>query len=258
MAPTGFHGLMGIFLSKFVRSPALKTGLVFGSVIPDIDLFGSVLIYVLTSNEELTITFHRTLTHSFFTISFIVLAGILLEYTGSDLTFDGGKLKLALLLIGTGSGMFIHVLMDFLYLDGVSALAPLSWDRIHVIDLSFDDFTIASQKKLAAADFQFEALFWLVLWYLAGKKTTDDSLKIKLLGRDLEITDLRNKVAWLSVTEALLMFGFLLFAFTPVGRNDFIIYMYIPGVLALFLTFTLPLIFRESLYELPENPTIPF
>ncbi|MHA2334740.1 MAG: metal-dependent hydrolase, partial [Candidatus Hodarchaeales archaeon] len=199
MPPTGFHGLTGILFCRFTRSPSMKLGLVFGSVIPDIDLFGSALIFLLTSSEELAIIFHRSLTHSFFTIVTILLVGLLLEYLSIAPVIDDGQLKLSLLLVGMSIGIFIHVFLDFFYLDGLSILAPLNWDRIYVINLRFDDFSYSSQKKLAAADFQFESLFWLVLYYIAGKDDTDSYTQDLLGIRKITISNIRNKVLWLSI-----------------------------------------------------------
>lgn len=242
MPPTGFHGIIGLFFSRFTRSPSLKTGIVFGSVIPDVDLLGSALVYIITGSEDLTIAFHRTLTHSVITIIAMFILAFLFERRGSLAEFS--NLNYPKLLLGTATGMMIHVCIDFFYLDGVSFLAPLYWERITIIDFSYEHITLFSQKILAAADFQFEAFFWMILWYLATKKECCNHFRLCIAGKRIEIKNVRDKLLWLSIAEAVLMLGFLLFAYTPITRNSFIILLYIPGVFILLVSAFSPLVFR--------------
>ncbi|MHA1169904.1 MAG: metal-dependent hydrolase [Candidatus Hodarchaeales archaeon] len=260
MPPTGFHGLTGLFCARFARSPSVKTGIVFGSVVPDIDLLGSAFIYAITGSEEATIAFHRTITHSLITIGIIFIIALLFEkkttYSPSvGGTGEAGGIDYPKLLFGTALGMLVHVCFDFFYLDGVSLLAPLSWERIIIIDFSYDDMTFSSQKKLAAADFQFEAIFWLVLWYLATKKDCCSSISFSftLSGKKVEIANVRNRFLWLAVAESVLMLGFLLFAYSPVARNSFIILLYMPGIFILAISVFSPLIFKGIFFEKKKN-----
>ena len=101
-------------------------GILFGSMLPDIDILivavGSIF-HGITLAEEL---FHRTFTHSFFTLIFIYLFFAIL----SEL-----KKKPSIKTIGKGIsiGMLIHYLVDIiLWFNAIDLLWPLPVDSFNL------------------------------------------------------------------------------------------------------------------------------
>jgi membrane-bound metal-dependent hydrolase YbcI (DUF457 family) len=127
MVWTGLHGLIGIgiaFATKGrtilgeVGTRTMRFGIVWGSLIPDVDLLISIIIIAAGGNMQQALAPHRTLTHSFFTILAIALIGLLLWKTALSKSVGGG-------LFGIAIGMFAHVLFDLPYEVDVSFLWPL-------------------------------------------------------------------------------------------------------------------------------------
>ncbi|MEE2858370.1 MAG: metal-dependent hydrolase, partial [Candidatus Neomarinimicrobiota bacterium] len=74
MAQAGLHALIGYQAKRIIpHKKHIMSGILFGSMLPDIDILivavGSIF-HGITLAEEL---FHRTFTHSFFTLIFIYL-----------------------------------------------------------------------------------------------------------------------------------------------------------------------------------------
>ena len=74
MAQAGLHAIIGYHTNKIIPNEKhLMPGVVFGSMLPDIDVilvaFGS-LFYDINNAEKL---FHRTFTHNIFLVIFIKL-----------------------------------------------------------------------------------------------------------------------------------------------------------------------------------------
>jgi membrane-bound metal-dependent hydrolase YbcI (DUF457 family) len=131
MVWTGLHGLIGIgiaFATKGrtilgeVGTRTMRFGIVWGSLIPDVDLLISIIIIAAGGNMQQALAPHRTLTHSFFTILAIALIGLLLWKTALSKSVGGG-------LFGIAIGMFAHVLFDLPYEVGVSFFWPLVFQR---------------------------------------------------------------------------------------------------------------------------------
>jgi membrane-bound metal-dependent hydrolase YbcI (DUF457 family) len=100
----------------------MRFGIVWGSIIPDIDLLISIVIIAAGGNMQQALAPHRALTHSFFTILALALIGLLLWKTAVNKNVGGG-------LFGIAIGMFVHVLFDLPYEVGVSFLWPLTSQR---------------------------------------------------------------------------------------------------------------------------------
>ncbi len=153
MAQAGLHAIIGYHTNKIIPSEKhLMPGVVFGSMLPDIDVilvaFGS-LFHDINNAEKL---FHRTFTHSFFTLIFIYLLFAIL----SEL-----KKKPSIKIIGKGIaiGMLTHYLTDiFLWFNSIDLLWPLPIPSINLWNL-----WAPSSEKLY--DFLLIMEFFCFRWY---------------------------------------------------------------------------------------------
>ena len=77
MVWTGLHGLVGIGVALATRGHAIlgedgtrtmRFGIVWGPILPDVDLLISIVIIAAGGNMQQALAPHRTLTHSLFTI----------------------------------------------------------------------------------------------------------------------------------------------------------------------------------------------
>ena len=120
MAQAGLHALISYQTKKIIpHEKHIMSGILFGSMLPDIDILivavGSIF-YGITLAEEL---FHRTFTHSFFTLIFIYLFfAIVSELKKNTSIKTIGK--------GVSIGMLIHYLVDTLFwFNAIDLLWPL-------------------------------------------------------------------------------------------------------------------------------------
>ena len=127
MAQAGLHAIIGYQTKKIIpREKHLMPGIVFGSIIPDIDIIlvtMGALFHGINNAEKL---FHRTFTHSFFTLIFIYLLFAIL----SEL-----KKNPSIKIIGKGIaiGMLTHCLTDiFLWFNSIDLLWPLPINSINL------------------------------------------------------------------------------------------------------------------------------
>ena len=92
--PTGFHGLIGLTVSSrlSVKRANEKIAFFFGSVFPDLDIFGSIVIFLVGFVQGKTISelrdpviqFHRSFTHSIFLIMILFLFGLFIHYSSFE------------------------------------------------------------------------------------------------------------------------------------------------------------------------------
>jgi len=136
----------------------MRFGIVWGSIIPDIDLLISIIIIAEGGNMQQALAPHRTLTHSFFTILALALIGLLLWKTAVNKSVGGG-------LFGIAIGMFVHVLFDLPYEVGVSFLWPLTSQRFGLFWSLPGIWAYLDQTS----DFLFVAIFFYALHRLAKK-----------------------------------------------------------------------------------------
>ena len=120
MPQAGIHAAIGFQLTKyFPNNKLLLPSILFGAILPDIDiLFVAIAtIFSLVPNPEFV--FHRTFTHSFFTLTTIyLLFQIIGEY----------KNNLSIKSIGRGIsiGILSHIIADtFFWFKGIHFLWPL-------------------------------------------------------------------------------------------------------------------------------------
>lgn len=251
MVFTGVHGYIGIIVSKlFFKSSKnweyAKWGIVVGSIFPDVDLFGSVLIYLLTRDQEATIGFHRTITHSFVVLGIIALLGAILLLKDKGLltnsTFFGS------FLIAFAIGGVFHSLFDIIYFDGVALFWPIIPEKgWNMIGISFQDTPELFQKVMATLDGYFEPFFWLGLAYSASKNNTTNS--ITLLGK--EIQNFPNKLKKLSFIALIPLPIYLYIAFfIPMTVEDYVILLYVTVIFILFFSEALVFIMKETLMKI--------
>ena len=176
MVWTGLHGLIGTGVALATRgrmilgdagTRTMRFGIVWGSIIPDVDLLISIVIIAAGGNMQQALAPHRTLTHSFFTILALALIGLTLWRTDWSRSVGGG-------LFGIAVGMLLHVLFDLPYEVGVSFLWPLTSQRFGLFWSLPGIWAYLDQTS----DFLFAAVFFYALHRLAGKYQTRERLLI--------------------------------------------------------------------------------
>lgn len=259
MAPTGFHGLLGLILASLFekKHQYIRIGLVIGSVIPDLDILGSVLIFLLTANTELTIAFHRSVTHSLVLITLILVVGYL-----ANLKFVSANTIYFPFTKGLAIGMVLHVILDLFYFDGVTLFWPFQplGERIVVLPFTYEDlspaFNSLTSKIIGTLDGHFELVFYLMLAHLANKYQTNQELELGW-GK-IKVQNWPNKLKWFSYFLIIEMIFFLLFAFLSISwplidRNTFFIILYIPLTPIYLLSGLLPFLMRETIVHIEKG-----
>ncbi len=255
MPHTGFHGLLGLLFASKVKSKSGKLGIAWGSVFPDLDLLGSIVLYIFTQDMELTIFFHRSVTHSVIIMGFILFVGLPLSRLKSNEFQDGN-----LFILGFVFGMAVHAVMDLFYLDGVAILWPLQAmnDRFVILDYTFAELTPVYNNLLAKVistlDGGFEAVYYFVFIFLANRFNTDQEVSIKVFSLQYEIKNWISKLRTISflvlgVTIVFLTIAMISISIVPISLETFIVLLYIPLAPIYLLTGTLPLIMRKTVQE---------
>lgn len=93
----------------------MRFGIVWGVILPDIDLLISIGIIAAGGTMHEAVAPHRTFTHSAFTILALAVIGLALCRSKRGISVGGG-------LLGIAVGILIHVLLDFPYEVGISFL----------------------------------------------------------------------------------------------------------------------------------------
>ena len=255
MPPTGFHGLLGLAIAGKVDSKAGKIGIAWGSVFPDIDLFGSAITYILTQNTHLTIHFHRSITHSLVIMGLILVTGVIVpRLTTRDYSF------LYPFVLGLVIGMLLHVTMDLFYLDGVSLYWPLTTmdDRFTLVETTFNDLSPAHNhlltKVIATLDGGFESIYFLIFTFLATRYHTDNELNFSINEKSLSIRNWPSKLKLFALILIGITIFFIFLAFSSISwpeidRDAFIILLYIPLTPVYLLSSVLPILMRKTVEE---------
>jgi membrane-bound metal-dependent hydrolase YbcI (DUF457 family) len=252
MPPTGFHGLLGLLIAGKLNQKEAKIGIAFGSVFPDLDLLGSILIFIFTQNKSLTVFFHRSITHSYVIMALILIIGILISVVRPDSSFGVKEFTLALV-----AGMAIHATLDLFYLDGVALLWPLQSmeDRFILLDYTFDElsplYNDLLAKVISVLDGGFEAIYYFTFIYLASKLNTDKNIEFSFGAVNYNITNwtkkLRNfALGLIGVTIVFLAIALISINIPSLDRDAFIMLLYIPLAPVYFLTGLLPLIMHKT------------
>ena len=156
MAQAGLHAAIGCQTKRFIpHEKRLFPALMFGTMLPDLDIIivaFSSIIYTIKQAETI---FHRTFSHSFFSLIFIYLTFLILAEIKKDPTLKSiGK--------GIAFGMLIHYIVDtFLWFRHIHLLWPLPLDPVNLWKAW--EFPPFIHKILLALEFFF---FRWYAWFL--------------------------------------------------------------------------------------------
>jgi membrane-bound metal-dependent hydrolase YbcI (DUF457 family) len=157
MAQSGLHAAIGYQLRRIIPyEKRLFPALIFGAMLPDLDIIVvavASLFYTIPLAEEI---FHRTFSHSFFTLIFVYL----LFAIASEL-----KKKPVLKSVGKGIaiGILTHLLVDtFIWFNHIDLLWPLPLDPINLWHL-FRTPPVVSHMLLVLEFFCFRWYAWFLI-----------------------------------------------------------------------------------------------
>ena len=163
MPQNGVHAIVGIVSRKWMpKKEWLLLGVVLGNMFPDLD--NLVVAYATLAKLPDPENYHRTFTHSVFTIiAMVVLFYIIAAVTKNENLKNFG--------MGFGAGIVLHILVDLvLWFNGVALLWPIEFE------LNFWSwFTTPAWLKILLDTGEFLAfgLYFLLLSSLAMRHGTD-------------------------------------------------------------------------------------
>jgi len=163
MPQNGIHAIIGVVSRKWMpKREWLLLGVVLGNMFPDLD--NLIVAYATLAKLPNPESYHRTFTHSVFTI----IAVVILFYLIAALTRNEKWKNFGL---GFGVGILMHILVDLvLWFNGVELLWPIRYE------LNFWSwFTMPAWLKiiLDTAEFLAFGLYFLLLGALARRAGTD-------------------------------------------------------------------------------------
>lgn len=163
MPQNGVHAIVGIVSRKWMpKKEWLLLGMVLGNMFPDLD--NLVVAYATLARLPDPEHYHRTFTHSVFTI----IAMVVLFYTIAAVTKNDKWKNFG---IGFGAGIVLHILVDLvLWFNGVALLWPIEFE------LNFWSwFTTPAWLKILLDTGEFLAfgLYFLLLVSLSRRYGTD-------------------------------------------------------------------------------------
>jgi membrane-bound metal-dependent hydrolase YbcI (DUF457 family) len=221
----------------------LKIGLVFGSVLPDIDVLVAIIAiivcYMLGGKTddfvEIAEFVHRSATHTLLLWVPLLLLFCFLLCTVSTNT---GKLRKisSKFILGVSMGAIVHVLADTVYLKGVKMFWPWTNEvffyeipQLYLYHIYY--YSVYTQKIFFVIDHCSEVIFYaMLILYTDMKRTT--LFKLKCL------------------CYAQLMANFVCFLidrFIDLEFHNFVILLYFPGFFFLAISIILPLIITEPI-----------
>lgn len=166
MTTGGLHLLSGLVLASFIRNEKYKKakwGLIWGSIFPDIDLFASIITFLVSQDFTSADFFHRSFTHGFFAMGLVLIIGLIIGLSTSK-THENRR-WLAWFFLAFFFGMLTHTIYDLL--DGyVAIFAPFSYERYSFT--GFDKlatFGDTYMKVWNAWDAMSDVIFFLIIWY---------------------------------------------------------------------------------------------
>jgi len=163
MPQNGIHAIVGIVSRKWMpKKEWLLLGVVLGNMFPDLDNF--VVAYATLAKLPNPESYHRTFTHSIFTI----IATVILFYILGALTKNEKWQNFGM---GFGSGILMHIVLDLvLWFNGVELLWPIKFE------LNFWSwFVMPAWLKIFMDTGEFLAFgfYFLLLGSLAIRYSTD-------------------------------------------------------------------------------------
>jgi len=163
MPQNGIHALVGIASRKWMpKREWLFLGVILGNMFPDLD--NIVVAYATLAKLPEPEHYHRTFTHSLFTITaLIILFYVIAAVTKNERWKNFG--------MGFGAGILMHILVDLvLWFNGVELLWPIPFE------LNFWSwFTTPAWLKILLDTGEFLAfgLYFMMLGSLALRYGTD-------------------------------------------------------------------------------------
>ena len=163
MPQNGVHAIIGTVTRKWMpQKEWLLLGVVLGNMFPDLD--NLVVAYATLAKLPDPEGFHRTFTHSLFTIALIlVLFYIIAALTKNEKWKNFGN--------GFGIGILMHILVDLvLWFNGVALLWPIQYE------LNFWSWFVTPawlKIFLDTGEFLAFGLYFLLLNSLSQKQNTD-------------------------------------------------------------------------------------
>lgn len=185
MTTGGFHLLSGLILASFIKNEKYKKakwGLVWGSIIPDIDIFVGIIVFLITGDFNSAVFIHRSVTHGFFAMGLVILIGFIISLTKPDLK------GVFLFSLAFAVGMLTHTFYDLI--DGsVAILSPFTFERYSFTGFDYVEyFGYPLYSVWNAFDCMSDVLFYLSISYWAIRK--GDHLKEQKFARRLTILSL--------------------------------------------------------------------
>lgn len=163
MPQAGLHAIVGVASRKWMpKKEWLLLGVVLGNMFPDLD--NLVVAYATLARLPDPEHYHRTFTHSVFTIiAMVFLFYLVAAFTRNEKWKNFG--------IGFGTGILMHILVDLvLWFNGVELLWPIS------LELNFWSwFTTPAWLKilLDTGEFLMFGLYFLLVGSLALRSSSD-------------------------------------------------------------------------------------
>ena len=157
MAQAGLHAAVGYQLRKILPYEVrLFPALMFGSMLPDLDIIVVAIASIFYPINQAETIFHRTFSHSFFTLIFVyLLFAILSELKNISLLKTIGK--------GLALGMLFHLLLDTLiWFSHIDLLWPLPVEPVNLWHF-FEVSPLVFQVLLALEFFCFRWYAWFLI-----------------------------------------------------------------------------------------------
>tara|TARA_Y100000590_G_scaffold468945_1_gene653978 strand:+ start:1955 stop:2653 length:699 start_codon:yes stop_codon:yes gene_type:complete len=156
MAQAGLHAAIGLQAKHFIPyEKRIFPSLIFGTMLPDLDIIVVAFASIFYTIDQAEFFFHRTFSHSFFSLIIIYLLFSILAEINK-------KPRLQIIGKGIALGMLIHCIIDaFLWFHHIHLLWPLPIDPINLWKLW--ELPPIVHKLLLALEFFF---FRWYAWFL--------------------------------------------------------------------------------------------
>ena len=212
MAQAGIHALIGLKSNKvFPHEKGLYPAIIIGSLIPDLDILIVALSSIFISIERGTEIFHRTFSHSFFTLVIVYLIFMIFgEMKKNQFLKTLGK--------GISVGILLHIITDtFLWFHGIHFLWPLPlsefnlWESTHI--------PVIIRNLILSSEFLF---FRIYAWFLLNQYLSNPV-------KNGRFTTVLSK--WMKI-EFLLFIAFIFFTYFEIPSFTFLFGLaYIPSLI---------------------------
>jgi len=231
MAQAGLHAAAAYQLKRVIPyEKRLFPSLIFGAMLPDLDIIVVALASLFYPISQAEAIFHRTFSHSFFTLIFIYLfSAILSELKKKPVLKSAGK--------GIALGMLTHLLIDTLiWFRQIDLLWPLPLQPVNLWYF-WETPPLAIQILLI---FEFFCFRWYA-WFLITQH-------LKAPGNQSWFVKYLN--IWKNLGTYIFLFFIIMLIWNPSFFNILFGIAYIPSlIMALFSTY----VSRDALEFMPEH-----